>query len=133
VSGQGNGSDATGGVFLTPIGAPNTAPTPITGLDTTKNTLSQDTRDVQIVNNTLYVSVDTKEGSGSARSYIGTLGTIGNPPTTTVGAPVMLNGFGNSGGTGKVTITTGSNGNGNALNKGLEINLSPLVLCPTNN
>ena len=28
----------------------------------------------------------------------------------------MLPGFGNSGGTGKVTITTGSNSNGNGLN-----------------
>jgi hypothetical protein len=122
ISGQGSGSDATGGVFYTAVGAPNNAPTPITGLDTTSNTLSQDTRDVQIVNNTLYVSVDSKEGSGSARSYIGTLGTAGTPPTTTVGAPVMLSGVGNSGGTGKVTIS----GNGNGLNSGLQINLSPV-------
>jgi hypothetical protein len=53
VSGQGSGSDATGGVFLTPLGGVNTAPTPITGLDTSSNTLSQDTRDVQIYNNTV--------------------------------------------------------------------------------
>ncbi len=125
ISGQGNGSDATGGVFFTPLGITNNAPTPITGLDTTSNTLSQDTRDVQIVNNTLFASVDTKEGSGSARSYIGTLGTAGNPPTTTFGGPVMLNGFGNSGGTGKVSITTGANSIGNGLNAGLQINLSP--------
>jgi hypothetical protein len=122
VSGQGNGSDLTGGVFFSPIGAVNNAPVAITWKDTTNNTLSQDTRDVQIYNGTLYVSVDTKGGSGSARSYIGTLGTAGAPPTTTVGAPVMLNGFGNSGGTGKVTI----NGNGNNLNAGLQINLSPV-------
>jgi hypothetical protein len=111
VSGQGNGSDATGGVFYTTMGAVNNTPTPITGLDTTGNTLSQNTRDVQIVTlngvSSLYVSVDTKEGSGSARSYLGTLGTAGTPPTTTVGAPVMLNSFGNSGGTGKVSITDG--------------------------
>ena len=125
VSGQGNGSDATGGVFYTALGAPNTAPTPITGLDTTSNTLSQDTRDVQIVNNTLYVSVDTKGGKNSARSYIGTLGTAGTPPTSTVGGPVMLTGYGNTGGTGKYTITTGANGNGNGLNGGVQINLSP--------
>jgi hypothetical protein len=125
VSGQGTGSDATGGVFFTSLGSANTAPTPITGLDTTNNTVSQDTRDVQIYNNTLFVSVDTKGGSNSARSYLGTLGIAGTPPTTTVGAPVMLNGIGNSGGTGKVTITTGSNSNGNSLNAGLQINLSP--------
>jgi hypothetical protein len=126
VSGQGSGSDATGGVFFTPLNVANTAPTPITGLDTTSNTLSQDTRSVQIVNDTLYVSVDSKEGSGSARSFLGTLGTAGTPPTATVGAPVMLAGFGNSGGTGKVSITTGANSNGNNLNAGLQINLSPL-------
>ena len=126
VSGQGSGSDATGGVFFTPLGATNTAPTPITGLDTTSNTLSQDTRDVQINNDSLYVSVDSKEGSGSARSFIARLGSAGAPPTTTVGAPVMLTGFGNSGGTGKVSITTGANSNGNNLNAGLQINLSPV-------
>jgi hypothetical protein len=126
ISGQGSGSDATGGLFYTPIGAANPTPTPITGLDTTSNTLSQDTRDVQIYNSTLYVSVDSKEGSGSARSYIGTLGTPGTPPTTTVGAPVMLNGFGNAGGTGKVSITSGANGTGNGLNTGLQINVSPV-------
>jgi len=125
VSGQGSGSDQTGGVFYTPVGAANSAPTAITGDDTTSNTLTQDTRDVQVVNGSLLVSVDSKEGSGSARSYIGTLGTAGTLPTTTVGGPVMLTGFGNTGGTGKVTITTGANGNGNGLNSGLGINVSP--------
>jgi hypothetical protein len=126
VSGQGSGSDATGGVFYSPLGAPNTAPTPITGLDTTTNSVSQDTRDVQIVNNTLYVSVDSKGGKNSARSYIGTLGAAGTPPTSTVGGPVMLAGYGNTQGTGKYTITSGANGNGNGLNSGVQINLSPV-------
>jgi hypothetical protein len=126
VSGQGSGSDLTGGVFYTLLGAPNTAPTPITGGDANSGTIGQDTRDVQIVNNTLYVSMDTKEGSGSARSYIGTLGPAGTPPTTTVGAPVELTGFGNSGGTGKVTIGTGPGSIGNNLNAGVQINLSPV-------
>jgi len=128
VSGQGTGSgvDPTGGVFFTPLGAPNSAPTPITGLDTTGNTLSQDTRIVQIVNNTLYVSVDTKGGSNSARSYIGTLGAAGAPPTTLFGAPVMLTGYGNTGGTGKLTITTGADGDGNNLNAGKQVNASPV-------
>jgi hypothetical protein len=126
VSGQGSGSDATGGVFLTPLGAVNNAPTPITGLDTTGNTISQDTRDVQVYNNQLYVSVDTKGGSNSARSYIGTLGSAGTLPTTTVGGPVMLSNYGNTGGTGKETIATGSDSNGNGLNTGLQINLSPI-------
>jgi hypothetical protein len=125
ISGQGSGSDATGGVFYTPLGVTNNSPTPITGLDTTANTLSQDTRDVQVVNNTLYASVDSKGGSNSARSYVGTLGAAGTPPTTTVGAPVMLSGYGNTGGTGKVSIGAGVNNNGNAFNAGLQINTSP--------
>jgi hypothetical protein len=126
ISGQGNGSDATGGVFFTPLGVVNNAPTPITGLDTTNNTISQDTRDVQVYNNTLYISADTKGGSNSARSYIGTLGKAGTLPTTTVGGQIMLTGFGNTGGTGKVSITTGADSNGNALNAGLQINISPI-------
>ncbi len=125
ISGQGSGSDATGGVFYTPVGAPNTAPVAITGLDTSGKTIAQDTRTVQILNNTLYVSVDSKEGSGNNRDFIGTLG---SPPATGLynsgGGPTMLTGFGNTGGTGKVTITTGSNSNGNNLNAGLPINLS---------
>ena len=125
VSGQGAGSDATSGVFYVPVGAPNTAPTAITGLDTTGKTVSQDTRTVQIYNNTLYVSVDTKGGSNSARSFIGTLGT---PPATSLfnssNGPTQLTGFGTSA-TGKLTITSGANSNGNPFNAGLQINLSP--------
>jgi hypothetical protein len=125
VSGQGSGSDTTGGVFFTSLGAVNNTPTPITGLDATNNTVAQDTRDVQIVNNTLYVSVDTKGGSNAARSYIGTLGTAGNLPTTTFGPPVMLNNFGTTAQNGKVTITAAPNSNGNGPNAGLQINVSP--------
>jgi hypothetical protein len=125
LSGQGTGSDATGGVFYVPVGVPDTAPTAITGLDTSSKTIAQDTRTVQIYSNTLYVSVDSKEGSGSNRDYIGTLG---SPPATGLynnnGGPTMLTGFGNTGGTGKETITTGTNSNGNNLNAGLPINLS---------
>ena len=36
----------------------------------------------------------------------------------------MMTGYGNTGGTGKETITTGTNSNGNNLNAGLPINLS---------
>ncbi len=126
VSGQGSGSDATGGVFYVPIGAVDNAPTAITGLDTSSKTIAQDTRTVQIYSNTLYVSMDSKEGTGSNRSFIGTLG---SPPATGLynngGGPTMLTGYGNTGGTGKETITTGTNSNGNNLNAGLPINLSP--------
>ena len=124
VSGQGNSPDATGGVFFTTLGS--SSATAITGLDTSSNTSSQDTRDVQINFNTLYISVDSKEGSGAARDFIGTLG---SPPSTSLynsgAGPTMIPGFGNSGGTGKVTITSGANGNGNGLNAGKQINLSP--------
>ncbi len=126
VSGQGSGSDATAGVFYVPVGAITTSPTAITGLDTTSKTISQDTRDVQIYNNTLYVSVDTKGGSNSARDFIGTLGT---PPATSLfnssNGPTQLSGFASSS-SGKQTITTGSNSTGNAFNAGLQINLSPM-------
>jgi len=131
VSGQGN-DDPTGGVFYTQLFAINNTPIAITGLDTTTaatggTLFGQDTRDVQIVNNTLYVSVDSKEGKGFNRSFIGTLGT---PPATSLfnnaAGPTELNGFGNSGGTGKVTITSGAASNGNNLNAGLAINLSPV-------
>jgi len=125
VSGQGAGSDTTAGVFYTPLGANNNTPTPVTGLDTTGNTFSQDTRTVQIYNNTLYVSVDTKGGSNSARDFVGTLGTAGSPPTSAVGGPTILPGFSTSGITGKVTITAAPNSNGNGLNAGQQINISP--------
>jgi hypothetical protein len=132
VSGQGSGADATGGVFYIPsIGVPNLLPTPITGLDTTNGTttFAQDSRIVQIYNNTLYVSVDTKEGTGFNHSFIGTLGA---PPATSLyngaAGPTQLTGFGTSM-TGKLTITTGANSNGNSLNNTSsvnKINLSPV-------
>lgn len=103
VSGQGTSGDATGRVFLTTLGATNDAPTSITGDDAGTNE-SQDTRTVQVFDDTLYVSVDSKEGADN-RDFIGTLGT---PPATTVfvpgtqgdgytTGPMQLSGFGNNG------------------------------------
>ncbi len=120
VSGQGNYPDATGGVFLANLGA-NAASVSLTAGDAGSG-YSQDTRVVTGYNGQLYVSSDSKKGSTN-RSYIGTLGS--GFPTTTVGAPVMLAGFGNTGGTGKYQITTGVNSIGNGLNAGKQINLSP--------
>jgi hypothetical protein len=124
VSGQGTGSDNTGGVYYATKGS--TSAVPITGPDTTGKTLSQDTRVVEVYNNQLYVSVDSKEGSGSARSFIGTLGAQGATPTSVANndnGPTMLPGFGNTGGTGKVTITALTT---NGINTpGQIINLSP--------
>jgi len=126
VSGQGNSPDATGGVFYATLGS--TTATPITGLDTSSKQYAQDTREVQIYNGTLYVSVDSTEGSKSNRDFIGTLGT---PPATTLynsgAGPTQLNGFGASN-AGKYSITTTtatSVTNGNGLNAGQTINLSP--------
>lgn len=140
VSGQGTNGDATGGVFYTTLGS--SSATTITG-DDGGGTTSQDSRTVQIANNTLYVSVDTKEGTGGYnRSYIGTLG---SPPAAsvytctpncvsgygTVG-PAPLKGFGNNGGTGRVQLnaaqTNGINGTASTCTSSSTcnyINLSP--------
>jgi hypothetical protein len=144
VSGQGSGCDMTGGVFYIPQLAPNMSPTAITGGDALPTSscvasgyiqplIAQDTRTVQIYGNTLYISADSTEGKSNNRSLIGTLGTPPattlfvptNPPTGDTGGPNLIPGFGNTGGTGKVTITTGANSNGNGLNTGLQINISP--------
>ncbi len=125
VSGQGTGSDQTAGVFYTTLGASTAAP--ITGDDTAavkggaRNT-TQDTRQVQIINGQVYTSVDSKGGKDNARSFIGTVGT-GLPTTDLNAGPTMLTGFGNTGGTGKYTITAA---NTNGINvPGTVINLSP--------
>lgn len=122
VSGQGTKGDNTGGVFVANVGSHSA--TSITGNDAGSGA-SQDTRDVQIVNGTLYVSSDSKAGSTN-RDYIGTLGTAGTPPTTTANGsngPTSLSGFGNSGGTGKLTVTAANTNGINAI--GSIVNLSP--------
>lgn len=128
VSGQGRSGDTTGGVFYATRGA--SGATAITGLDTANKSQAQDTRDVQIVpqpgGNQLYVSVDSKSGSGNNRDFIGTLGTAGALPTSLANngnGPAQLSGFGNSGGTGKLTLTAQTANGVNAAGK--EINLSP--------
>jgi hypothetical protein len=122
VSGQGSSGDNTGGVFVTTLGS-NSA-TSITGNDGGSGS-SQDTREVQIYNGTLYVSSDSKSGSTN-RDYIGTLGTPGTAPLTLANdsdGPTELTGFGNNGGTGKLTI---SSTNGNGIDSvGEIVNLSP--------
>ena len=112
VSGQGN-KDNTGGVFYVPsLGA--TTAVPITGIDTKSSSLpngyNQDTRDVQIVNGQLMVSVDTTEGSKSLNiDRLGTLGSPGSPPTTQLNQqPTALSGI-----NGAIAL---ANGNGNAIN-----------------
>lgn len=135
ISGQGSGNanDLTGGVFYVPGIGPNQTAVPITGTDATStgnppNNIGQDTRFVTEYDNTLYVSTDTKEGTGSARDFIGTLG---SPPATSLynnaSGPTQLTGFGTTK-TGVMTITTGVNSNGNQFNDTAtknQINLSP--------
>ena len=124
ISGQGNSPDATGGVFLTVKGAASA--TAITGLDTSGKKSSQDTRDVQVYNGQLFVSADSKAGSGSNRDFIGTLGAPGALPVALANAgngPTRLPGYGNSGGTGKLVLTAQTANGVNAVGK--EINLSP--------
>ena len=125
-SGQGTGkaNDKTGGVFYATLGSATA--TAITGADSAGKTIAQDTRVVTVYNNQLYVSADSKQGSGNNRDFIGTLGAQGALPTGLVnngGGPTMLAGFGNSGGTGKFVVTTAT-ANG-IVSAGKEINLSP--------
>ncbi len=132
VSGQGASGDNTSGVFYTSFGSGTT--TSITG-DDGGGTVSQDTRDVQVYNNTLFVSMDSKSGSYN-RSYIGTMGSPpytttyscatapgGVCPTSVPNGPSLMTGFGNTGGTGKEKLTAAqANGISPA---GDYINLSP--------
>ena len=123
-SGQGTSPDHTSGVYYAAKGA--TSATAITGNDTSSGASSQDTRDVQVYNGQLYVSVDSKAGSGSNRDFIGTLGAPGALPTSLANAgagPVMLPGFGSADGKGKLSITAGTTNGVNAA--GQQINLSP--------
>lgn len=123
VSGQGTSPDNTGGVFYATKGSHSA--TAITGLDTNGNTSAQDTRSVQVYNGQLYVSADSKAGSGNNRDFIGTLGAAGSTPTTLANGangPTQLTGFASSG-AGKLTVTAT---NGNGLNvSGKTVNLSP--------
>ena len=121
ISGQGNSPDSTGGVYYAVKGA--TTATAITGNDTSSGTASQDTRMVTVYNGQLYVSVDSKEGSGAARSYIGTLGSAGSLPTSLANGgagPTALSGFQTKG---QINITSATS---NGINQaGQQVNLSP--------
>ena len=114
ISGQGD-DDNTGGVFyVANVGA--TTATAITGADTSSKsngTYNQDTRDVQIANGQLVVSVDSTEGSASKGYNIDRVGTLTSPsgglPTTTLNAqPTALAGI-----NGAIAL---SKVNGNSIN-----------------
>jgi hypothetical protein len=133
VSGQGTSGDATGGDFFTTLGTSSVIAS-ITGDDGGTGE-SQDTRTVQIANDALYVSMDSKTGSYN-RSYVGTMGSPpytttyscatapgGDCPTGVPNGPSLLPGLGNTGGTGRVKLTAAET---NGINvSGEYINLSP--------
>ena len=127
VSGQGVEGDHTAGVFRTTKGA-NSA-TAITGDDTASvkggpRNASQDTRIVEFgPNGQLLTSVDSKGGKDNARSFIGSLGTDPTGLYNNGAGPTMLPGYGNSGGTGKITLNA-QTANG-ISSSGQEVNLSP--------
>ena len=119
VSGQGVKGDSTGGVFYATRGS--TTATSITGLDG-GGSASQDTRDVQIYNGSLYVSTDSKAGS-TPRSSIGTLGAAGTLPTSVANSgsgPAALPGI-----NGTLTLTAADANTVNSSSIGKTINLSP--------
>ena len=105
VSGQGVSGDTTGGVYFATKGS--TSATAITGKDTSGGTAAQDTRDVQVVNGQLTVSVDSKSGSGTNRDFVGTLGSSSVLPTGLANGgagPTMLPGYGSSDGKGALGL-----------------------------
>jgi hypothetical protein len=121
MSGQGNSPDSTGGVYYAVKGA--TTATAITGNDTSSGASSQDTRMITVHNGQLYVSVDSKEGSGSNRDFVGTLGAADSLPTSLANGgtgPASLSGFPNKG---QLTVTAAT---ANGINTvGSQVNLSP--------
>lgn len=105
VGGQGVKGDSTQGVFYAQDGA-NTA----TAINT-----ATDVRDVQILDGELYVSTDTKQGSGGT-SNISLYDTL--PTSATTGT--VLPGI-----DGSVTLTAGQDNGINNADVGSSINLSP--------
>jgi hypothetical protein len=105
ISGQGQSGDTTEGVFVAQRGA-----TSATAINTT-----YDTRNVQIVNNQLFVSQDSKVGTGQL-AFIASVGAAGSLPTgatTPAILPGLSTGSKKSADPGSLTL---SGGNGNAIN-----------------
>ncbi|WP_342165029.1 beta strand repeat-containing protein [Methylobacterium sp. SD21] len=105
ISGQGKKGDTTQGVFLVHDGG-----TTATSIDH-----STDTRTIEIVDGQLYVSRDSKQGTGGT-SNLGTYGAL--PTGATVATP--LNGISTS-----VQLGTGQGNNVNGSAVGTKVALSP--------
>jgi hypothetical protein len=116
VSGQGS-KDNTGGVFYVPNVGASTG-IAITGNDTHSSSIpggyNQDTRDVQIVNGQLQVSVDSTEGSKSLN--IDRIGTLGSPGNLPVGPALNQQPTALPGINGAITLSSANGGNGNSIN-----------------
>jgi hypothetical protein len=107
ISGQGVKGDTTQGVFTVQDGS-STA----TAIDT-----ATDTRTVEIYDNTLYVSQDSKQPSGGGTSNISSLGTLPVAGTTT---PTVLPGISQT-----ITLQAGQGNTLNSGDTGTVIHLSP--------
>jgi hypothetical protein len=107
ISGQGVKGDTTQGVFTVQDGS-STA----TAIDT-----ATDTRTVEIYDNTLYVSQDSKQPSGGGTSNISSLGTL---PVTGTTTPTVLPGISQT-----ITLQAGQGNTLNSGDTGTVIHLSP--------
>jgi autotransporter passenger strand-loop-strand repeat protein len=105
LSGQGNGNDGTQGVFVANDGA-NSA----TAIYNTKT----DTRDAEIINGQLYVSVDSKLNGG------GNIFNFGSALPTGATTPTVLAGIGTS-----IVLTAAQANVVNGAAVGTSVNLSP--------
>jgi hypothetical protein len=115
LAGQGQSGDTTEGVFFALKGASSA-----TAINTTF-----DTRVVEIQNSTLYVTQDSKVGTGQTAflAQIGASGTLPTSATTPAPLPGIVTGSKNSPLAGSLTL---GSGNGNTVNGGSgKIFLSP--------
>jgi len=102
IAGQGISGDTTEGVFLVQKGASSA-----TAINTT-----YDARSVEIYNNQLYVSADSKVGSGQT-AYIATLGSLPTGSTNITSQSLLISsGSKNSSFPGSITFTSSSGSSG---------------------
>ena len=108
ISGQGVSGETTEGLFLAQRGASSA----------TAITRPADTRTVDINNNTLYVSQDSKVGAGQTAflAQVGTTGTLPTGPATPAPLPGIATGSPKSPNPGTIALSAANGGNGNTVN-----------------
>jgi hypothetical protein len=109
ISGQGISGDTTQGVFEVQDGTTTSSPTIIDD--------STDTRTVEIYNNELYVSRDSKQPKSTGTSNISNYGSV--LPTSAT-SPIILNGISQS-----ITLTAAEENGVNNSRLGKSVDLSP--------